>query len=207
MITLIQITLAQLAHLAPNARSSYRTAFGLSNDVLAEYGINTTPLRLAHFMAQVLHECGALTIQQENLNYSAARLLIVWPSRFPTLASATPYAHNPEKLANKVYGGRMGNTQAGDGWRFRGRGMIQITGRESYQKFGEKLDIDLIAEPDLAFASGHVLRIAAAEWDMSGCNAFADADNIRKVTRAINGGLIGLASRQEWLTKAKNVWS
>lgn len=82
-------------------------------------------------MAQVLHETGGLTVLVENMNYRAERIVQVWPSRFRTIEEATPYAHNPEKLANKVYGGRMGNTHPGDGWRFIGRGLLQITGRES----------------------------------------------------------------------------
>src|SRR4051812_33114963 len=104
-----KITSQELTLLAPNARSSYRDAFANADAILAPYGINKTGLRLAHFMAQVLHECDALTIQRENMNYTAKRMTQVWPSRFPTETSAAPYAHNPEKLANKVYGGRMGN--------------------------------------------------------------------------------------------------
>jgi putative chitinase len=203
---MVPITAAQLLHLAPNARSSYRDAFAAADHVLAPYGINANPRRVAHFMAQVLHETGALTILVENLNYTATRLVQVWPSRFKTVAAATPYAHNPEKLADFVYGGRMGNTQAGDGWRFIGRGLLQITGRESYARYGHALGIDLVGTPDLAFSAASCLQVAAEEWTASGCNALADADNVRKVTRAINGGLVGLASRQDWLAKTKHVW-
>lgn len=202
----LRITAEQLNRIAPNARANYREAFAQSDTVLAEYDINKNGLRLSHFMAQVLHEVGGLTILIENMNYRAERIREVWSSRFPTVASAEPFAHNPEKLANKVYGGRMGNNQTGDGWRFIGRGMIQITGRESYEKFGDRLGVDLAVNPDLAFSAEWALKIAAEEWKASNCNAFADEDNLRKVTKAINGGLVGLASRQEWLIKAKRIW-
>ena len=196
---IVKLTAQQLATLAPNARQSYKDAFAQADTVLATYGINKNALRLAHFMAQVLHEVGGLTILIENMNYRAARIVQVWSTRFPDIASAEPFAHNPEKLANKVYGGRMGNTQTGDGFRFIGRGMIQLTGRESYQKFGDILGVDLTANPDLAFSAEWALKIAAEEWKEKGCNVFADEDDLRKVTRAINGGLIGLESRREWL--------
>ena len=202
----VKITSEQLALLAPDARTSYRAAFAKADSVLAGYGINKNALRVAHFMAQALHETGALRIQIENMNYRAERIREVWPSRFPTVAAAVPYAHNPEKLANKVYGGRMGNTQPGDGFRFIGRGIIQLTGRESYKKFGDILGVDLTADPDLAFSAEWALKIAAEEWKEKGCNVFADQDDLRKVTKAINGGLIGLNSRQEWLDKAKSIW-
>ncbi len=202
----VKITAAQLVALAPNARQNYKDAFAQADTVLADYGINKNALRLSHFMAQVLHEVGGLTILIENMNYRAARITQVWRSRFPTVASAEPFAHNPEKLANNVYGGRMGNTQPGDGFRFIGRGLIQLTGRESYQKFGDRLGVNLTANPDLAFSAEWALKIAAEEWKASGCNALADADDLRGVTRAINGGLIGLDSRRNWLEKTKRIW-
>jgi putative chitinase len=202
----VAITTQQLQLLAPNARTDYKSAFSTANAVLATHGINANKLRLAHFMAQVLHESGGLSVRVESMNYRAERIVAVWPSRFPTVASAEPFAHNPQALANKVYGGRMGNVGANDGWTFIGRGLLQITGRESYEKYGGLLDIPLAANPDLAFGPDWSLKIAAEEWNSSGCNTFADQDSIRKVTRAINGGLIGLADRQDWLAKTKNIW-
>jgi len=203
---IVRLTTQQLAALAPNARQNYKDSFADADTVLAEYGINKNALRLSHFMAQVLHEVGGLTILIENMNYRAARIKQVWSSRFATIADAEPFAHNPEKLANNVYGGRMGNTHPGDGFRFIGRGLIQLTGRESYKKFGDRLGVDLTANPDLAFSAEWALKIAAEEWKASGCNALADADDLRGVTRAINGGLIGLDSRREWLEKTKRLW-
>ena len=204
---MIPITAEQIRLLASSARSSYREAFARADAVLASYGINDNGLRLAHFMAQVLHESGGLTLLVENMNYRAERIVQVWPSRFSSVAAARPYAHNPEKLANKVYGGRMGNTRPGDGWRFIGRGLMQTTGRESYEKFGRALGVDLAGNPELVTDPAWALHIPAEEWKASGCNAFADADNLRRVTRAINGGLIGLSSRQDWLSKTKHIWA
>jgi putative chitinase len=203
---MIKVTLEQLKKLAPNIRANYQEAFAEADTVLATYGINKNKLRVAHFMAQALHETGGLTILIENMNYRAERIMQVWDKRFPTIESAKPYAHNPEKLANKVYGGRMGNVNPGDGWKFIGRGLIQLTGRESYKKFGDRLGVNLVANPDLAYSGKWALKIAAEEWKASGCNAFADEDSIRKVTKAINGGLIGLASREDWHVKAKQIW-
>jgi len=205
---MISITSAQIKVLAPNARTVYQQAFAAADAVLAPYGINDNKLRVRHFMAQVLHESGGLTIQIENMNYSAERMMVVWPKRFPTLKSAQPYAHNPEKLANNVYASRMGNgdEKSGDGWRFIGRGLMQVTGREDYGKYGKLVGADLIKTPDLAFAADYTLRIAAEEWKAKGCNQWADADNITKITQLINGGQTGIAERKEWYKKTTAVW-
>ncbi|MFY9611518.1 MAG: lytic enzyme [Blastocatellia bacterium] len=203
---MIPITPSQLQTLTPNARSSYRDAFAQADQVLAVHGINDTGLRLSHFMAQVLHESGGLTVLVESMNYRAERIVQVWPSRFKNVAQAAPFAHNPEALANKVYGGRMGNIQTGDGWRFIGRGLLQITGRESYERFGRLLGVDLATNSGLAADPAWALKIAAEEWNASNCNVFADQDSLRRVTRAINGGYVGLASRGDWLAKTKHIW-
>lgn len=210
----IQITADQLNQLAPNARSSYRAAFANGQAVLDQYGISASALRMAHFMAQMLHESGAFTIQFENLNYSAERLPKVWPKRFLPGGALDPalYAHNPEKLANEVYGKRMGNTQAGDGFRFRGRGLLQLTGKDSYAEATailRKSDAqapDFVSNPDAVIDAAWCLKVAAAEWSAKGCNALADQDLINSVTKRINGGLIGLAERKEWLKRTKAIW-
>lgn len=195
----------QLLRIAPRARECYREAFG-HLDVLAAAGLLDRPLRLAHFLAQVCHETGGLLILVENLHYlSPERLMAVWPTRFRTRAAALPYVGKPEALANKVYGGRMGNVQSGDGWRFIGRGLCQITGRENYTRIGAALGLDLVGQPYLAVSPEHALTIAVEEWRTSGCTVHADADDIVKVTRAINGGLIGLSDRRVWLAKTKAV--
>jgi putative chitinase len=204
---MIRITQDQITHLAPNIRSAYLQAFQTADAVLQEKQVNENSLRVAHFMAQVLHESDGLTILIENMNYSAERLIQVFPNRV-TPAEASRLAHHPEDIANKVYGNRedLGNNQDGDGFRFIGRGIMQLTGRDSYTRAGQAIDADLVGTPDLAFDPRFVLRIAVWEWDEKGCNAPADDDNIRRVTRLINGGQNGLASRQDWLRKTKAVW-
>lgn len=210
----VQITDQAISILAPNARSSYREAFANAQPVLDQFGISDSPLRMAHFMAQMLHECGGLTIQFENLNYSADRLPKVWPSRFQPTGPLNPndYAHNPQKLANEVYGRRMGNTAPNDGFTYRGRGLLQLTGKDSYLEATRILRAsfadapDFVQAPDEVISAGWCVKVAAAEWQQKGCNEKADADSITQVTRAINGGQIGLAERKEWLRRTKAVW-
>ena len=210
----VTITLDEILGLAPNARSSYREAFQNGQPVLDECGIAETTLRVAHFMAQVLHESGGLTRQIESLNYSAQRLPRVWPSRFKPTGPLDPaaFAHNEQKLGNQVYGGRMGNTGPNDGFTYRGRGLLQLTGRESYESATRTVRArnpaapDFVATPDAVFSAQWCLVVAAAEWAAKGCNALADEDDIRKVTRRINGGLIGLRDRTEWLRLTRAVW-
>ena len=211
----VTVTLDQILHLAPNARSSYREAFQNGQPLLDQFSISDNPLRLAHFMAQVLHESDGLANQIESLNYSAERLPQVWPSRFKPTGPLDPadFAHNQQKLGNEVYGGRMGNTGPNDGFTYRGRGLLQLTGRDSYREATATLRAqnpaapDFVAMPDAVFSAQWCLAIAVAEWASKGCNAHADLDDIRKVTKAINGGLIGLSDRRERLRLAKAVWS
>lgn len=211
----ILVTLDQVLHLAPNARSSYREAFSNGQALFDRSGISANRLRIAHFMAQILHESGGLSIQFENLNYSAPRLPIVWPSRFKPKGPLDPvaYAHNPQKLANEVYGGRMGNSAPNDGYTYRGRGLMQLTGKASYvaatktlRQFDSSAP-DFVENPDEVISAAWCLHIAVAEWVEKGCNALADQDRIKAITRAINGGQIGLASRMEWARKTKAVWA
>jgi putative chitinase len=210
----VSVTVAQVTHLAPNARSSYREAFENGQVIFDRYEISTTPLRVIHFMAQVLEESAGLTIQFENLNYSPQRLAKVWPSRFKPKGPLDPeaFAHNPQKLANQVYGGRMGNTDPDDGYTFRGRGLLQLTGKESYRGATSALRAqtpaapDFVTSPDEVISAQWCLAVAAAEWLSKGCNVLADQDSVRTVTRAINGGLIGLADRIEWTKRTRAVW-
>lgn len=160
----------------------------------------TTPLRVAHFMAQVAHESAGFTRLEENLNYSAERLHAIWPKRFPTVESAALYARNPVELANKVYGGRLGNDKPGDGWRFRGRGLIQLTGRANYAAYGVEADPEIAAQPRDA------ARLALLYWARKALNDEADRDDIEAITRAINGGTVGLEERKALLVKAKRIF-
>lgn len=202
----IEIATHELGKLVPHALSEYRKALPCLNYTLAPFGILNNENRAAHFLAQVLHESGGLSVQRENMNYTtAARIRAVWPSRFPTRESALPFVRNPEGLANKVYGGRMGNNRPGDGWAYRGRGAIQITGKEMYRLIGDRLQADFVANPDLVFDSRYVFVVAASLWVHKGCSAKADADDIIAVTKAINGGLIGLLDRKAWLIKTRTI--
>jgi putative chitinase len=162
----------------------------------------------------VLHESGGLAVQIESLNYSPQRLPKVWPTRFKPTGPLDPeaFAHNQEKLGNEVYGGRMGNDLPGDGFKYRGRGLLQLTGKESYRDATTALRRqnpaapDFVISPDDVFSPQWCLAVAAAEWAAKGCNALADLDDIKKVTKAINGGQIGIADRMEWLRQTKAVW-
>ena len=163
-----------------------------------------TPLRVAHWMAQFAHESRGFTTFEEDLRYTAGRLCTVWPTRFRSLAAAQPFANNPEALANKVYGGRMGNDQPGDGWLFRGRGP-QLTGRDNYAACASRTGLPLVENPDLAAKPENFVHIACDFWAQNCCNALADNDDIRAITVVINGGLTGLAERTALLTRAKAV--
>ncbi|MFN4087804.1 MAG: peptidoglycan-binding protein [Alphaproteobacteria bacterium] len=177
--------------------------------VLGEFEVLGGRERLHFFLAQIGHESGGLQIRSENMNYSAARMMQVWPSRFPDLAATNGLANAPEALANKVYGGRMGNDAPGDGWKYRGRGFIQITGKDGYRNVGDRAGLDLVADPDLALDPKHCLRIACAFWAWKRLNPLCDTGDFVAVTRRINGGTIGMNDRFHWLQKAQSVvaWS
>lgn len=196
--------LAVVRRLCPHAHPNYLASFDAGDGDFAAADV-TTPLRLAHFLAQSFHETDGLTILVESMNYSAGRLPQVWPRRFPSAAVAAPYAHNPRALAEHTYGGRMGNGPegCGDGFAFIGRGLIQCTGRESYEKFGREIGVDLTSNPDLAASAQYALKIALAEWTEKGCNALADRNAIKDITERINGGLIGFDDRVAWFNR---VW-
>lgn len=204
------VTIEQVRAIAPRVHLAYQRALSGIDDVLARYGVNASALRVAHFVAQLAHESGGFTIFEENLSYSTpARLQAVFGrKRFPTLEYAETFVRNPIELARKVYGGRMGNTVTNDdGWNFRGRGPLQLTGRDNYRRFGAMIGVDLEADPGLATDPRYLFEIPAAYWKSRGCNEAADADDIVRVTKLVNGGSIGLPDRREWLKKAKAVWS
>ena len=174
------------------------------NQVFVKYDIGT-PKRQAAFIGQCAVESANFTRLQENLNYSAQRLTQVWPSRFPNINMAESYAHNPEKLADFVYAGRMGNLQDGDGWKFHGRGLIQLTGRENYANCGSGIGVDLIDNPDLLLTPKYAALSAGWFWNKKGLNPLADAQEYGAMTRRINGGLTGLDERIAKITKALQV--
>jgi putative chitinase len=168
-------------------------------DTAAKFGINT-PLRLAHFLAQCGHESGGFRLTQENLNYSAKGLNGIFRKYFPTEAAAASYARNPQKIANKVYGGRMGNgpESSGDGFKFRGRGYIQLTGKDNYTAFGKSIGEDMTVNPDKV-SSQYALLSAAWFFSKNGLHRIADEGAsdavVTKITKRVNGGTIGLADR------------
>ncbi len=167
--------------------------------VIEKFQINT-PLRLCHFLAQCGHESGNFKLVNENLNYGAVSLLKVFPKYFSTGEKAETYARKPEKIANLVYGGRMGNgpETSGDGFKYRGRGYIQLTGKVNYQAFDKVVVEDIVSNPDLV-ATKYPLLSAAWYWNSRALNAVADKGNtdgvVTEVTKKVNGGTIGLADR------------
>ena len=168
-------------------------------DTAAKFEINT-PLRLAHFLAQCGHESGGFRLTKENLNYSAKGLNGTFKKYFPTLDSAVPYERKPEKIANKVYGGRMGNgpESSGDGAKFCGRGYIQLTGKDNYTAFGKSINEDICSSPDKV-ASNYALLSAAWFFSKNGLHKMADGGAsdavVTSITKRVNGGTIGLADR------------
>lgn len=198
------LTVEALAKIMPLVDQSWRMHL---DNAMSEFSINTWP-RAAAFLANVAHESGECRRIEENLSYSAERLRKVWPSRFPSIEAAEPFARNPERLANYVYAERMGNgdTATGDGWRYRGRGLIQITGRELYFRCGNILGLDLLAEPDLLLEPQNAARSAGWFWYTKKLNAVADAGgdvNFRRIVEAINGGLTGLEDRMVYWERAQ----
>jgi len=168
-------------------------------EVASKFGINT-PLRVAHFLAQCGHESGGFRVTQENLNYSAKGLRGIFKKYFPTDVIANAYQRNPQKIANKVYSNRMGNGSeaSGEGYKFRGRGYIQLTGKENYTAFGKSIGVDIPSNPDLV-ATTYALASAAWFFSKNGLHRIADEGAsdvvVTKITKRVNGGTIGLPDR------------
>lgn len=185
-----------LRAVAPGARPDIVAAFQAADARIAASEIEGA-LRLPHFIAQVCAETGGLESLEEDLSYSAERLCRVWPRRFPSLEAAKPFARNPKALAEKVYGGRMGNVRPGDGYRYRGGGALMTTGRANYRAAGFEADPDRLRTPAAAIAA------ALTFWSDNDCNALADADDVEALRRRVNGGTIGLAECRAYFDKAK----
>lgn len=193
------ITEEQFRELFPRNQNCHEWTEAI-NDILPDFEINT-PKRVAAFLAQCGHESGGFSTLKENLNYSAQGLNNTFKKYFPTLASAEPYARNPEKIANKVYASRMGNgpESSGDGWKYRGRGPIQLTGKDNYRAFATDYFEDpetLLNDPDLLIDHIPTSLLAAVWfWQKNKLNVQADAGDIKLMTKKINGGYIGLEDR------------
>jgi len=198
--------------IAPHARDTYLEAIRQGGPLFEQHGI-TTPLRIAHFLAQALHETGGFTILRENMNYSAQRLIQIFGighhSAAVTASEAARLAGHPEAIAERVYGlgnsrkaRELGNTKPGDGFRYRGNGVLQITGRAAHRRMGAACGVDFEGNPELVTAPEHALKPALQEWTENNLNFFADKNDVRTITRKINGGFNGLSEREAWFSKA-----
>lgn len=191
------ITIDLLRKICPKTRVSVLQPYVEPlNEVLEHYEINT-PKRIAAFLAQIAHESGGFTATRENLNYSAKGLMTTFKKYFPTEALAKQYERQPEKIANRVYASRMGNGDeaSGDGFKYRGRGLIQLTGKHNYTRFAK--DLDMTLDECIAYLETPEGAVSSAGWffDQNKLNAISDRGDIKLLTRRINGGFIGLADR------------
>jgi putative chitinase len=213
------------ASFAPPAPSSNITVFKLDAlkghvpqavidaipDTATKFGI-TTPLRLAHFLSQASHESGGFKVFSENLSYGSKGLLTIFAKYFKTIAQATAYERKPEKIANLVYANRMGNGNeaSGEGWKYRGRGYIQLTGKENYKAFDATVPEDITVTPDLV-ATKYALASAAFFFKKNNlwsiCDKGSSPEVVTLVTKRVNGGKIGLADRQKHFKEYYNLLS
>lgn len=204
------LTAAQLTVFLPALQDPAGWTTSL-NAAMDRFDINT-PRRIAAFLAQTAHESSEFRQLVENLNYSAAALCRTWPNRFATMDVATPYDRNPQRIANFVYASRLGNgdVASGDGWTFRGRGLIQITGRGNYRSCGLAVALPLETEPARLESMDAAALAAAQFWESRGLNHLADNHNddsddedFVAITKIINGGTAGLSSRRAYWARAK----
>ena len=176
------------------------------NETFQRFDIST-PVRQASFIGQCGHECANFKVLEENLNYRAETLMKLWKSRFPTIEVANEYARNPKKIANKVYASRMGNRDeaSGDGYRFRGRGCIQLTGHANYFHAGQACGEDFVMQPDLVATPKYAAMTAGWFWNTHKINQFADRQDFTLMTKKINGGTIGLDDRIKHINHALDI--
>lgn len=198
---------------APNALDNYHDAIRQGETLFKNADI-TTHLRMTHFLAQALHEAGGFRILRENMNYSAKRMLEIFGvgnhSAAVTASEAATLAHHPDDIAERVYdlgnprkARELGNTKPGDGFLYRGNGILQTTGRGNHKRMGAAAGVNFEGDPDLVTDPAHALKPALTEWTQNNLNAFADKNDIRTITRKINGGFNGLPQRKAWFDK---VW-
>ena len=203
------ITKDTLLQIVPNAKYSKLNLDQLCANLSSAFYKNNfdTVNRQAAFLSECAYESGSFCIVVENLNYSAQRLTAIFEEYFPTIEEAEAYARQPEKIGNFVYGNRMGNgpPSSGDGFKFRGRGFIQLTGKENYTRCGKALGKDLISNPDYLTTIEGALESAIWYWNTNKLNTFADKDEIDIISEKVNGGLIGHQDRALLYEKAKKV--
>lgn len=199
------LTLEQLKQMVPG-NPHIDHWYEALDQLLEDYGINT-PQRVAHFVAQCAHESGGFKFIRENLNYSAQGLMNTFKKYFPTQELAQQYQRQPEKIANRVYANRMGNGDeaSGDGWRYCGRGLIQLTGKDNYTFFAGSLGIPVEEAADYLSTFEGAAQSACFFWEQNNLNRFADANDVKGLTRAINGGQIGLEDRIKHTNHALHV--
>jgi putative chitinase len=199
------ITLSQLKQLLPNNPYVENWHHALVQ-LLPDYDINT-PKRIAAFIAQCSHESGGFRVLTENLNYKAAGLRRIFPKYFPTDELAKQYEKQPKKIANRVYANRManGDESSGDGFRYCGRGLIQLTGKSNYQAFADSLEMKVEDVPDYLATFEGAAQSACWFWETNNLNKFADAGDILNMTKRINGGTIGLEDRKKHYEHALHV--
>jgi len=203
------ITPERLTALSPKILPERAQAYAPALDAVLAAGDINTPLRIAHFMAQLAYESAGFRALVENLNYKPETLLKVFPNRIKTLEQAQSLvAQGKEAIANAVYGNRadLGNTQPGDGFKYIGRGFLMITGRSNYTRYAAMIGQPLVDKPELLEQPIYAAQAAAAFWKATNINARADADDINGVTKLVNGGLNGLDGRKALLTEAKGLW-
>lgn len=191
-----ELTKEQLAQIIP--KNPYLDHwFHALSQALPDYEINT-PQRIAAFLAQCAHESGGFNFIKENLNYKAESLCKVWPNYF-NAGNAAQYAHNQEKIANRAYANRMGNgpEESGDGWKFCGRGLIQLTGRSNYQAFADSLQISIDDASEYLKTFEGCVQSACWFWEANNLNQWADQGDILTLTKRINGGTLGLDDRKK----------
>jgi len=217
MSELLERTLNAISHIAPEAHSNYIQAISEGGPMFEEHGI-TTPLRMSHFMAQVMQETGGLKVLRESMNYSAPRMLEIFGvhhhSARVTAHEAQQLAHKEHELAERVYGlgnptkrDEFDNTHPGDGFRYRGNGLLQTTGRKAHRLMGLPFGLDFENNPDLVTVPEHALKPALQEWSNNNLNQAADHNNILKITHAINGGENGLAERKAFFARLRPLLS
>lgn len=203
---MITLTLKILQACFPEGKASNLEKFVTGfNETFEDFEINTTN-RMAMFLAQTAHESGIFSATVENLNYNASGLTRTWPSRFPA-SIANQYARNQEMIANRAYCDRMGNGNeaSGDGWKYRGRGVIQLTGKDNYRACGKALGLDLISNPDSGAQSPVVVLSAGWFWNTRKLNDWSDRGDVVTVTKRINGGTNGLSDRTKHYKHALEV--
>jgi putative chitinase len=204
---MIELTLNQLKQILPNNQYVEHWHDALSK-LLPDYEIDTIQ-RIAAFIAQCSHESAGFTAIQENLNYRAESLMRVWPKYFPTIDIANAYAHKPEMIANRAYANRMGNgdEMSGDGWKYCGRGLIQLTGKSNYKAFADSLDMNINEVPEYLATFEGAAQSACWFWENNNLNRFADSGDILGLTKAINGGTLGLEDRKAHYQHAISILS